>query len=235
MNRFDITVALFLNQFVGRHLWLDRMIGLTHATNLLQGGVMVLIILFLLFDRNRPGQLRKGFELLLGSVFFSVFAVLTARGLALSLPFRARPIADPSLHFRIPAGESLVLINWSAFPSDHAVLFFALATAILMVSKRAGLLAFAWVIVGVCFPLLYIGVHWPTDIIVGAILGVSFAQLARIPVIREFVRRTVIDIHQHHAQAFFAVLFLWSYETVILYEDVRHVLKWLAHAHSVRI
>ncbi len=235
MNNFDFKVEFFLNQFVGRHFWFDRLIGLTNATNLLQGGVMVMLILFLLFDRDRPGQLRNGFELLLGSVFCSMLAVLTARGLALSLPFRARPLADPLLHFRLPAGESLVLINWSAFPSDHAALFFALAAAILMTSKRVGLIAFAWVIAGVCFPLLYLGAHWPTDIIVGAILGVSFAQIARIPVIREFVRRSVLNVHEKHASIFFAILFLWSYETITLYEDVRSVLKWVAHAHSVRI
>jgi undecaprenyl-diphosphatase len=235
MNNIDFAVELFLNQFVGRHPWFDKMIGLTNATNLLQGGVMVLLILFLLFDRDRPGQLREGCELLLGSVFFSIFAVLTARALALSLPFRARPLAEPLLHFRLPPGESLILINWSAFPSDHAALFFALAAAILMISKRAGLLAFAWVIGGVCFPLLYLGAHWPTDIIVGAILGMSFVQFARVPVIREFVRRTIVNVHRNHARVFFAVLFLWSYETIILYEDVRSILKWLAHAHSARI
>jgi undecaprenyl-diphosphatase len=235
MNKFDFAFELFLNQFVGRHHWFDRMIGLTNATNLLQGGVMVLLIVWLLFDRDRPGQLRKGYELLLGSVFFSLLAVLTARALALSLPFKVRPIADPPLHFRLPAGESLVLINWSAFPSDHAALFFGLATAILMTSKRVGLLAFSWVVAGVCFPLLYLGVHWPTDILMGAILGVFFAQFARIPVIREFVRRKVIDVHQNHARVFFAILFLWSYETIILYDDVRSILKWLAHAHSARI
>ena len=235
MNNFDFKVELFLNQCVGRHPWFDRMIGLTNAINLLQGGVMVLLIVFLLFDRDRPGQLRKGFEVLLGSVFFSIFAVLSARALALSLPFKARPIADSALHFRLPPGESLVLINWSSFPSDHAALFFALAAAILMTSKRAGILAFAWVISGVCFPLLYLGVHWPSDIFMGTILGVSFAQFSRVPVIREFVRRTVTDMHQHHARAFFAILFLWSYETIILYEDVRNVLKWLVHAHSANV
>lgn len=235
MNSFDFKIEWFLNQFVGRHHSIDRLIGLTNATNLLQGGVMVLLILFLLFDRDRPGQLRKGFDLLLGSVFFSLFAVLAARALALSLPFKARPIADPSLHFRLPPGETLVLINWSAFPSDHAALFFALAAAILMASTRAGLIAFTWVIAGVCFPLVYLGAHWPTDIIVGAIIGLSFAQFARIPAIREFVRRTVTNLHQNHARAFFIILFLWSYETIVLYDDVRNVLKWLAHAHSARV
>ena len=31
------------------------------------------------------------------------------------------------------------------------------------------------------------------------------------------------------------MLFLWSYETVILYEDVRRVLKWVAHTHSTSV
>jgi undecaprenyl-diphosphatase len=229
LNGFDVHHELFLNQFVGRHPWFDASMRITDGTALLTSVVIVLLIWFVLFDHNHPGQLREGFELLLGAAFFSVFATLAARGLAVSLPFRARPIATPSLHFQLPAGGSLVMINWSAFPSDHATLFFALAAGILMVSWRVGWLAIAWVAVVICFPLLYMGVHWPTDILAGAAIGIGFAQLARIPVIRKGVRQFVTKWYRTHPELFFAGLFLFSYEIVYLFEDVRRLLKLAVH------
>ncbi|MFY9856107.1 MAG: phosphatase PAP2 family protein, partial [Terracidiphilus sp.] len=189
--------------------------------------VIVLLMWFVLFDRNRPGKLREGSELLIGSAFFSLLATLAARGLAISVPFKARPIASPLLHFRLPYGGSLVLIHWSSFPSDHAVLLCALATGIFLVSRRVGWFAVLWVALVICFPLLYIGVHWPTDILVGAAIGVSFAQLSRIPRIREFVRRATTDWHRNHPELFFPALFLFSYGVVTLFEDVRRLLKLL--------
>jgi len=59
------------------------------------------------------------------------------------------------------------------FPSDHAVLFFALATGLFMAHRKLGIAAYAWVIVAICFPRLYLGIHWPTDVIAGAAVGVA--------------------------------------------------------------
>jgi undecaprenyl-diphosphatase len=230
LNNFDVSGELFINQFVGLHPWFDTLVSRSDATVLFKGGVIVLLFWLVLFDHNRPGQLRKGFELLLGSAFFSIFAVLSARALALSLPFRTRPIYTPSFHMRIPAESDLDLLNWSAFPSDHAALFLALATGIFLVSRKAGWLAIAWFAVVVCFPRLYLGIHWPTDILAGSAIGAACTQLARIPAIRDFVRRTILGWHQKHPEVFFALLFLWSYETITLFEDVRRVLKLLAHS-----
>lgn len=230
MNSFDVQIELFLNQFTRRHGWFDYMIGMSDTSDLFKGIVIILLMWIVLFDHNRPGQLRKGYELLIGSAILATFATLVARVLAHSLPFRARPIATPSLNFRPLDDSSLSLINWSAFPSDHATLFFALAAGILLVSQRVGWFAIAWVALVICVPRLCIGIHWPTDILGGAALGVSFIQIARIPVIREFVRRTVANWHQSSPELFFAGLFLWSYETVFLFVDVRHVLSLVAHS-----
>jgi undecaprenyl-diphosphatase len=230
LNGFDVHIELFLNHFVGQHPWFDWMVSRSSGTPLGTTIEIVLLMWFVIFDRNRPGQLRKGFELLIGSSFFALLATLAARGLAISLPFRARPIATPSLHLRLPAGGSLVLIDWSSFPSDHAALFFALATGILLVSRRVGYLAVAWVSLFICFPAIYMGVHWPTDVLAGMFIGVSFAQMARIPAIREFVRRSATKLHEDHPEIFFMVFFLFSYETVVLFEDVRRLLQFIARS-----
>jgi undecaprenyl-diphosphatase len=226
LNPFDVRIELFLNHFAGRHMRFDTLVRLSGGTQL-SLVVVVFLMWLVLFDRNRPGQLREGFELLLGSAFFSVLATLIARVLALSLPFRARPAATAALHVQFrPVG---VVMNWSSFPSDHATLFFALAAGLLMVSRRVGWLAVAWVALIICFPLVYTGAHWPTDVLAGAALGASLVQLSRIPAIREFVRRSTTKWHRDHPGLFFAVLFLFSYGTVTLFDDVRHILKFVLH------
>jgi undecaprenyl-diphosphatase len=233
MNSFDANVVVFFNNLIVQHHWIGVIAKLNYSTRLLEGGVVVLFIWLALFDRKRPGQLQEGFELLLGSIFWSMFAVLTARALAFSLPFRARPLATPSLDLYLPYASSIRLINWSAFPSDHATLYFGLVAGVLMVSRKLGGMALAWTFTFGCMPLLFLGVHWPTDLLGGAVLGFSFAQLARIPAFREFSRRTITNLYQNQPRIFFVVLFFWSYETVGLYEDIRHVLKRIALLYFV--
>jgi len=122
-----------------------------------------------------------------------------------------------------------VLLNWSAFPSDHATLFLALVTGIFFVSRRLGLIALLWTLVTITFPALYLGVHWPTDVIAGACLGVGVAFIAKVPQFRNAVEHVTMKWHQQHPGLFFAILFVWSYETASLFEDGRRLLRGLWH------
>ena len=220
----DLRVELFLNQFVNHSRRLDWMIMRSEGSHLLHGGVIMVLVWYALFDRHGKDQLRRRYELLLGATLISAVAVLAARGLALVLPFRPRPFAASALHLRLPDGANLELLHWSAFPSDHAVLFFTLATGIFFVSRRLGWLATVWTAVVICFPRLYLGIHWPTDIVAGAILGVGFAYIAKITPVREAVKRLTAEWHREHPGLFFAALFLWSYEIVVLFEDGRRLI-----------
>ena len=59
---------------------------------------------------------------------------------AIVIPFRVRPCVDPSIGFHFPAGAS-GWVGWNSFPSDHAVLFCALAVTFCSVSRRLGVIA----------------------------------------------------------------------------------------------
>lgn len=225
MNRFDVHILLFLNHFVHRWNWFDWLVTRLNSTNLLTSVPVVLLVWYALFDRGEEGQLRKRHELLLGATLLSPFAVLVARGLALSLPFRTRPIWTPALHFNPPYGEGMSLLGWSSFPSDHAALFFTLATGILFVSRALGGLALGWVGAVMGFSLLYLGIHWPTDVLAGALLGVSIAHVAKIPSVRNTVRRLTIRWHREQPGLFFVALFLWTYQVANLFDDSRR-LAW---------
>jgi undecaprenyl-diphosphatase len=229
-NSFDVGLELFLNRFVYRSHLFDQMMSAAASSYLLRGGLIVVIVWYALFDKRAGGRLRKRSELLMGAILISAFATLAARGLALTLPFRTRPVASPDLHFQVAfRSEVLDLFGWSSFPSDHAVLFFPLSTGVFFVSRRLGWLATALVSVVICFPRLYLGIHWPTDILAGAALGVGFAHIAKIRAIRAFIAQFTAKWYREQPGFFFAALFFWSYEIVTLFEDGRHFASFLLH------
>lgn len=98
---------------------------------------------------------------------------------------------------------------------------------ILFVSRPLGWLAVSWVAMVISFPALYEGVHWPTDVIAGAVLGVSFAHVAKIPQMREAIQRHTTRWLRQQRGLFFTALFLWSYEIVNLFDDGRRLLQGL--------
>jgi undecaprenyl-diphosphatase len=226
-NGFDFHIEQWLNHFVGHYPWFDKLMLVCDGSYLLSSVVIVFLIWLAVFDARRPGQLRAHYELIFASTFFAMLATLAARGLAISLPFRARPIATPSLAFVSPGAGTLSLIDWSSFPSDHATLFFALSVGLLLVSRPLGYIALITTFLK-CLSRVYLGEHWLTDIFAGAVMGTCFVQLARIPAVSAFTRRQVERFHDSQPALFFAVLFLWSYEASILFDDVRRVL-FLAH------
>lgn len=79
--------------------------------------------------------------------------------------FRLRPFAsDPTIH-------ALISESSYSFPSGHAGFFFALATVVYAHNKRVGSWFFvSALLIGIA--RVASGVHYPTDILGGAVLGV---------------------------------------------------------------
>lgn len=62
----------------------------------------------------------------------------------------------------------------NSFPSGHATFFFALATAVYFSNKKLGLaLLFGTGLIGLA--RIFVGVHWPSDILGGVAIGVGSA------------------------------------------------------------
>lgn len=74
------------------------------------------------------------------------------------------------------------------FPSCHAANTFVLAAAVAILLRRRGVVAFvyAWALV-TCYSRIYLGVHYPGDILVGAIVGTAAALLC-VLVVRHYTR-----------------------------------------------
>lgn len=125
-----------------------------------------------------------------GVIAAMVAAIATGRALALLMPFRLRPVHSPDIVLTPP----LVPIyppgaDWSSLPSDHAVMFAAVATGILFIHRGLGLLVWAQVAIFVMLPRVAAGLHWPFDVMLGAVIGAGIAVFAA-PCARRWIENT---------------------------------------------
>jgi diacylglycerol kinase family enzyme/membrane-associated phospholipid phosphatase len=97
----------------------------------------------------------------------------------------ANGIAKPLFPRRRPPDESVPFVRRlvsppvsSSFPSGHAASAAAFATGMALESPGTGLLV-APVAVAVGYSRMHIGVHWPSDVVAGALLGGAIALTTR--------------------------------------------------------
>ena len=70
-----------------------------------------------------------------------------------------------------------------SFPSDHATAAFAIAIALLLRNRKAGIVALVMA-VALCVARVAAGTHYPGDVLAGAVLGTAAALLFWHPTLR---------------------------------------------------
>ncbi len=226
MNPFDASVISLVNSFAHRWFALDATTALIATNTLIKGGVIAALIWWAWFRPSTNRSLDR--ELLSCGIFTGFLALLAARTLAELLPYRERPMHTAALHFQMPyASNETTMIRWSSFPSDHAALFFALALSIFFVSRRAGLAALFYAFAIVCAPRVYMGFHYPTDILAGALIGVGAASLTQIVRFRTAVTRPVMRWVEQWPGVFYAGFFLLTFQIAITFDSLRHIGRYV--------
>lgn len=132
--------------------------------------------------RPRPNQVLEGVRII-------DLQKATPRLLALWMPVKEK-YSEPSI--RPVQGRS--------FPSGHAANNFVLATVLSLFFRRWGWLYFIPAIL-VSYSRLYVGSHYPSDVVVGALLAVGLSMLAVAvaeSIWRRFGGRIVPRIHARH-------------------------------------
>lgn len=113
-----------------------------------------------------------GLKLACGSGLVSAVVALLANQAAATLWERPRPYVDhPALThlLSVPSPDP-------SFPSDHAAAAFAIALAVFAFSRRVGALFLAVAaLIGVS--RIALGMHYPSDVLAGALIGCAAALL----------------------------------------------------------
>jgi undecaprenyl-diphosphatase len=170
IRNVDIVIYHFLNGFAGNRL-LNYFASFEERDMLLKGGLLLALYWSLWF---RPGSDRDSRRRAISAIVAgALFAVVACRVVADLGPHRIRPMYNPHLQHRpylFP--QSLNLVNWSAFPSDTAAYFFALAFGLARLWRRLAVPAMLYAAGWICLPRLFLGEHYASDVIVGALIGI---------------------------------------------------------------
>ncbi|MGA8669621.1 MAG: phosphatase PAP2 family protein [Terracidiphilus sp.] len=108
-------------------------------------------------------------------------------------------------------------------------------TSIFLISRRAGLFAYCHALFFVCLPRIYSGVHYPTDIMVGAFLGIGIGCISLMPMFRKSVASLPLRWLKESPSFFYPCFFLTSILLATEFNPVRTpvVVAWrIIKAHA---
>lgn len=128
---------------------------------------IALSLVLMFFPKTRRAGFTMGLALLMG--------VIVGNGILKNVIARPRPYDfDPTLAHRLAWGE---MTSDYSFPSGHTLASFEASVGLLIHHKKWGIAALVLAFF-VCVSRLFLLVHYPSDVLAGAILGTFFAFLS---------------------------------------------------------
>ena len=192
----------------------------------IKGGIVVSLLWYFWFKKSIKINYNR--ERIIITLISCMVAIFIGRLLARILPFRLRPLLNPELNTFFPNKSEIHGLEFaSSFPSDHAILFFSLATGIFLISKKMGLLTYLYVFFIICFPRIYIGLHYPTDILMGAVVGIVITLLLSNKRIWYPVSQRVLKFSVEYSGLFYMMFFLISFQISTLFQSARSIIHFI--------
>lgn len=160
---------LVLSLFNGSdNIMLDQMVQI-----LTSGLTWIPLYVMLFFVVMRNNETMGQIALVVGSAIFCVlFADGLVDGIIKQLAERWRPSNDPTFKYMVQVVDDIRLKGYS-FCSAHAANTMSLAVffSLLIRSKMLTITLVIWSLIN-CWTRLYLGVHYPSDILCGMMIGI---------------------------------------------------------------
>lgn len=155
-------IFFYLNNLAGKSVCFDSIV--IFLGQYLGYWLVAGLFMFLILGKDK----RKEIKMLIAATFSVFLSRIVMTEIIRFFYFVPRPFVNNTVH-------QLIFYETSgSFPSGHAAFFFALAMAIFFFHKKWSILFFAGaILIGVA--RITAGIHWPIDILAGAIVGILSA------------------------------------------------------------
>lgn len=166
------------------NIMLDQMVQIL-TTGLTWIPLYVMLFFVVMRNNETMGQI----ALVVGSAIFCVlFADGLVDGIIKQLAERWRPSNDPTFKYMVQVVDDIRLKGYS-FCSAHAANTMSLAVffSLLIRSKMLTITLVIWSLIN-CWTRLYLGVHYPSDILCGMIIGIIVGILVYLLYYKIYLR-----------------------------------------------
>lgn len=196
----DVSLYRAVNDLCGLNPTLDR---IAVYAQIVQGTIFVGIVGALWFW---PEDRKRQRETIIIMILAIAVSLILNRTVSTLLPFRDRPMY--ALGAKAPSFPwQADFEHWSSFPSDTATLLFAMAAGLWLGSRWLGLV---YGVFAICSSLarVYLGVHYPSDILVGALLGIGTTLALNRDFVRRKIAAPILAIEKYYPPYFYGVFFV---------------------------
>ncbi len=170
----DLYFFNLINQYAGQCKFLDNLA--IFFAEYLQYIVVFLLLLFLLKD------FKKYLRMVVSAIAAAILARFVITEIIRYFIPRIRPFIENNINLIINHDP-----DESSFPSGHAALFFAMATAVYFYNKKLGIFFFISAFL-ISISRVSAGIHWPSDIIAGTLVGI-FSGLITDKILKKFFKQ----------------------------------------------
>ncbi|MCX4151401.1 MULTISPECIES: phosphatase PAP2 family protein [Paraburkholderia] len=219
MNSFDTAILAFLTHNAFSSDLINHAIRVIADLYTFKGLVLIPILWWMWFKPSQHGEWER--EMVIATIVGGLLALAIGRLLADYLPFRVRPIYNPELHLHFPSASLRDVRTWSSFPSDHAMLWMSVATGIFLVWRRVGVLALLYTAIFICMPRVYLGLHYPTDILAGAAIGIIITYVMTRDSVRTRFAVPILGWIQRFPGGGYTLAFLLCFELITQSVEIR--------------
>ena len=181
----DAAIVEWLNSGVGHFAWWDAIIQAI-VSDYLVPVFGSLVLLGFWFWGTYPSRLQNQLTTITGTIAVGFANLVTLQ--INNAYFRVRPFVehDLDLLFYKPTDSS--------FPANAAAIGFAIATAVFLRRRRLGLVLYGMAAF-YGFARVYAGVHYPSDVLAGASIGLTMALVAYgIVLVSSPITRRILNV-----------------------------------------
>lgn len=219
----DVSIFRALNDFVGWNPTFDRILA-NHE--MLKGPLFAVIVGVLWYWPDKEMSRRR--EVLLMMMVVVGLSIVVNRTLSMLVPFRVRPMYSIGANAPNLRDWHVDFVQWSSFPSDTATYLFAIAAGLWIISRWLGLF-FGVFAALVALARVFLGIHYPSDIFVGALIGIATSIAFNRETVRKRIAAPILTLEVRYPPYFYGLFFLALSELSGGFGITRHIGSAIVH------